>query len=95
MRLSSGTLDDRPDKQHRDGILRVETTDIDEGKRVVEGVLAVTAKKWRLRSSRPNGGDTIILEYECRLRRAYTPDSVRAQVLRQGVPLIRAAGWDR
>ena len=95
MRLSSGTLDDRPDKQHRDGILRVETTDIDEGKRVVEGVLGVTAKKWGLRSSTPNGGDAIVLEYECRLRRAYTPDSVRAQVLHQGVPFVRAAEWDR
>ena len=95
MRLSSGTLDDRPGKQHRDGILRVETTDIDEGKRVVEGVLRVTAKKWRLRSSTPNGGDTLVLEYECRLRRAYTPDSVRAQVLRQGVPFVRAAEWHR
>jgi hypothetical protein len=94
-RLSSGTLDDRPDKQHRDGILRVETTDIDEGKRVVEGVLGVTAKKWRLRSSKTNGGDAIVLEFECRLRRAYTPDSVRAQVLHQGVPFVRAAEWDR
>ena len=95
MRLSSGTLGDRPDKQHRDGILRVETTDIDEGRRVVEGVLAVRAKKWRLRSSTPNGGYTIFLEYECRLRRAYRPDSVRAQVLHQGVPFVRAAEWGR
>jgi len=95
MRLSSGTLADRPDKRHRDGILRAETTDIDEGKRVVEGVLRVTAKKWRLRSSTPNGGGAIVLAYECRLRRAYTPDSVRAQVLHQGVPFVRAAEWDR
>lgn len=95
MRLSSGTGDDRPGKQRRDGILRVETTDIDEGRRVVEGVLRVMAKRWRLRSSRPNGGDAIVLEYECRVRRAYTPDSVRAQVLRQGVPFVRAAEWDR
>ena len=90
-----GILADRPGKQHRNGILRVETTDIDEGKRVVEGVLAVTAKKWRLRSSTPNGGDTIVLEYECRVRRSYTPDSVRAQVLQQGVPFVRAAEWGR
>jgi hypothetical protein len=95
VRLSSGTHGDRPDKQHRNGILRVETTDIDEGRRVVEGVLGVTAKKWRLRSSAPNGGDAIVLEYECRLRRAYTPVSVRAQVLHQGVPFVRAAEWDR
>lgn len=95
MRLSSGTRGDRPDKQHRDSILRVETTDIDEGKRVVEGVLGVTAKKWRLRSSRPNGGYAIVLEYECRLRRAYTPNAVRAQLLHQGVPFVRAAEWAR
>jgi hypothetical protein len=95
MRLSSGTLGARPGKQHRDGILRVKATDIDEGKRVVEGVLGVTAKKWRLRSFTPNGGDAIVLEYECRLRRAYTSDSVRAQVLHHGVPFVRAAEWDR
>lgn len=94
MRLPSGTSGDRPDKQRRDGILRVETSDIDEGRRVVDGVLGVMAKKWCLRSS-TNGGDAIVLEYECRLRRAYTPDSVRARVLHQGVPFVRAAGWDR
>jgi hypothetical protein len=94
-RLSSGTLDDRPAKQRRDGILRVDTTDIDEGKRVVEGVLRVTAKKWHLRSFTPSGGDAIVLKYECRLRRAYTPGSVRARVLHQGVPFVRAAEWDR
>jgi len=95
IRLSSGTVDDRPDKQRRAGILRVETTDIDVGERVVEGVLRVTAKKWRLRSSTPNGGNTIVLEYECGLRRVYTPDSVRGQVLHLGVPFVRAAEWDR
>ncbi len=95
MRLSSGSLDDRPGKQRRDGILRVETTDIDEGRRVVDSVLRVTAKKWRLRSSTLNGGNAIVLEYECRLRRAYSRDSVRTQVLHQGVPFVRAARWDR
>jgi hypothetical protein len=81
-------------KQPRDGILRVETTDIDEGRRVVEGVVGVTAKKWRFRSSTPNGGNTIVLEYECRLRRKYTPDAVRAQLLQRGAPFILAAQWN-
>jgi len=82
-------------KQPREIVLRVETTDVDDAMRVVERVLGVMAKKWRLRGSRPNGGRTIVLEYECRLRRAYRPDSVRAQVLHQGVPFVRAAEWDR
>jgi hypothetical protein len=94
-RMASGTLDGRPDKQHRDGILRVQTTDIDEGKRVVEGVLGVTAMKWRLRSFTPNGADAIVLEYECRLRRAYTPDAVRARLLYQGEPFVQVAEWQR
>ena len=89
------TLGNGRSKPPRDIVLRVETTDVDDGMRVVDHVLRVTAKKWRLRSSTPNGGDAIVLEYECRLRRAYTPDSVRAQVLHQGVPFVRAAEWDR
>jgi len=82
-------------KQPREIVLRVETTDVDDAMGVVERVLGVMAKQWRFRASRPNGGRTIVLEYECRLRRTYTPDSVRAQVLHQGVPFVRAAEWDR
>ena len=82
-------------KQPRDIVLRVETTDVDDAMRVVERVLGVMAKRWHFRGFRPNGGRTIVLEYECRLRRTYTPDSVRAQVLHQGVPFVRAAEWDR
>jgi hypothetical protein len=90
----SGAVGKEGGKQPRDGILRVETTDIDEGRRVVEGVLGVTGKKWRFRSSTPNGGNTIVLEYECLLRRKYTPDAVRAQLLQQGAPFVRATEWD-
>jgi hypothetical protein len=89
------TLGNGHSKQPREIVLRVETTDVDDAMRVVERVLGVMAKKWRFRGSRPNGGRTIVLEYECRLRRTYTPDSVRAQVLHQGVPFVRAAEWDR
>jgi len=81
-------------KQHRNGILRIVTTEVDEGRRVVEGVLGVMAKKWRLRSFTPNGGKAIVLEYEGRLRRKYTPDAVRAQLLQQGTPFVQAAEWD-
>jgi len=84
---------DRPDKAHREGTLRIATTDIDEGRRAVEAVLGVTAKKWRLRSTAPNGGNTLVLVYECRLRRAYAPEAVRAQLLLQGAPFVRAVEW--
>jgi len=79
----------------RGGVLRVETTDVDDGMLVAERVLAVAAKKWRFRRSTPNTGKAIVLEYECRLRRTYTPEVVRAQVLHQGVPFVRAAEWER
>ncbi len=92
-RVTSAARGDRPDKPHRDGTLRVATTDIDEGRRAVEGVLGVTAKKWRLRSTTPNGGETLVLVYECRLRRAYTPTAVREQLLLQGVPFVQAVEW--
>jgi len=82
-------------KQPRDGLLRVETTDVDVGIRVVERVLGVTAKKWRFRGATPSAGKAIVLEYECRLRRPYTPDAVRTQLLHQGVPSVRAAEWER
>jgi len=90
--LETGT--DGHAKQSRGGVLRVEATDVDDGMRAVERVLGVTAKKWHLRSTTPNGGKTIVLEYECRLRRAYTLDAVRAQVLDQGAPFVRLAEWN-
>ena len=82
------------DKQSRGGVLRVEATDVDDGMRVVERVLGVTAKKWHCRSTTPNGGKTIVLEYECRLRRTYTSDAVRTQLLHQGAPFVRRVEWD-
>ena len=92
-RVASVPRDDRPEKPHRDGMLRVATTGTDKGRRAVEGVLRVTAKKWRLRQAAPNGGETLVLVYECRLRRAYTPEAVRAQLLHQGVPFVQAVEW--
>ena len=71
----------------------METTDIDEGRRTVEGVLRVTAKKWRLRSTALHGDETFLLVYECRLRRVFTPQTVRAQLMHQGVPFVQAAQW--
>ncbi len=81
-------------RQLRAGVLRVETTDVDEGMRIAERVLAVAAKQWRFRRSTPTSGRAIVLEYECRLRRTYTPEVVRTQLLYQGVPFIRAAEWE-
>ena len=93
VRLSSSTLGDPPDQRRRGGNLRIETTDIDEGRRVVEGVLGVTAKKWRLRSSATNGVNAVVLVYECQLRRAYWSDVVRARVLSEGQPFVQAVEW--
>jgi hypothetical protein len=80
-------------KQPRGGVLRVETTDVDEGMRIVERLLGVTAKRWRFQGTRPNGGKTVILEYQARLRRTYTRDIVRTRLLHHGVPFLRAAEW--
>ena len=80
-------------KQPGELVLRVETTDVDDGMRVVERVLRVTAKKWNLRRAAPNAEKAIVLDYVCRLRRMYTPDAVRALLLHDGVPFVRAAEW--
>jgi hypothetical protein len=80
-------------KPPRDLVLRVETTDVDDGMRMVERVLAVTAKKWHFHRTRSNGGKTVILEYHARLRRTYTPQAVRTRLLHLGAPFVRAAEW--
>lgn len=77
----------------RDVVMRVETTDVDEGTHAVEHVLAIHAKKWRLERTTRNGGKTVILEYRARLRRTTTIEAIRAQVLQQGVPFIRSARY--
>jgi hypothetical protein len=80
-------------KPHRDLLLGVEVTDVDDGMRIVERVLGVTAKKWSFHQTRPNGGKSVILEYHARLRRSYTPEAVRTRLLHHGTPFIRAAEW--
>jgi hypothetical protein len=74
-------------------VLRVETTDVDDGIRAVERVLRVTAKKWNLRRAAANAKKAVVLDYVCRLRRVYTPDDVRALLLHDGVPFVLAAEW--
>jgi hypothetical protein len=81
------------DKQPGELVLRVETTDVDDGIRVVERVLRVTAKKWNLRRAAANAAKAVVLDYACWLRRAYTPDDVRALLLHDGVPFVLAAEW--
>jgi small basic protein len=80
-------------KAHRDLLLSVEATDVDDGMRMVERVLGVTAKKWSFHRTRMNGGKTVILEYHARLRRRYTPEAVRTRLLHLGTPFVRAAEW--
>jgi len=89
------TLGNGSSKPPRDVVLRVETTDVDDGMRVVDHVLGVAAKKWRLRRSTRNASKAIVLEYDCRLRRAYTPDGVRTRLLHHGEPFVRSAEWDK
>jgi hypothetical protein len=80
-------------KPHRELVLRVEATDVDDGMRMVERVLGVTAKKWSFHRTRPNGGKTVILEYNARLRRSYTPEAVRTRLLHLGTPFVRGVEW--
>jgi hypothetical protein len=80
-------------KQPREIVLRVETSDVDDGMRVVEQLLVVAAKKWRHQRTIPKGGKTVVLEYQARLRRTYTPDRVRGRLLQLGAPFVRLAEW--
>ena len=79
--------------QPRDIVFRIEATERESGRRVVEEILAATTKKWRFRRTPQNGGRIVNLQYHARLRRAYSPDQVRDELLRKGAPLIRVAEW--
>jgi hypothetical protein len=93
--------DDRPGGDaKRDGepkpksmVLRVETDDLDHGRRVVEAALAETAKKWRFERTLHHGGRTTGLEYHARLRRSHTPEAVRGRILNDGSPFVTAVEW--
>lgn len=74
-------------------VLRVETDDLDQGRRVVEAVLAETAKKWRFERTLHHGGRTTGLEYHARLRRSHTPEAVRGRILNDGSPFVTAVEW--
>jgi Domain of unknown function (DUF4956) len=74
-------------------VLRVETDDLDHGRRVVEAALAETAKKWRFERTLHHDGRTIGLEYHARLRRSQTPDAVRDRILNDGSPFVTAVEW--
>jgi hypothetical protein len=81
------------ESQPRDIVFRIEATERERGRRVVEEILAATTKKWRFRRTPQNGGGIVNLQYHARLRRAYSPDQVRDELLRKGAPLIRVAEW--
>jgi uncharacterized protein DUF4956 len=74
-------------------VLRVETDDLDQGRRVVEAALAETAKKWRFERTLHHGGRTTGLEYHARLRRSHTPEAVRGRILNDGSPFVTAVEW--
>jgi hypothetical protein len=74
-------------------VLRVETDDLEHGRRVVEAALAETAKKWRFERPLHHGGRTTGLEYHARLRRSHTPEAVRGRILNDGSPFVTAVEW--
>jgi hypothetical protein len=74
-------------------VLRVEADDLEHGRRVVEAVLAETAKKWRFERTLHHGGRTTGLEYHARLRRSHSPDAVRGRILNDGSPFVTAVEW--
>jgi hypothetical protein len=96
-----GRLDDRtggeakphPDPKPKTMVLRVEADDLEHGRRVVEAVLAETAKKWRFERTLHHGGRTTGLEYHARLRRSHSPDAVRGRILNDGSPFVTAVEW--
>ncbi len=85
-----GRLDDPKPKTM---VLRVEADDLEHGRRVVEAVLAETAKKWRFERTLHHGGRTTGLEYHARLRRSHSPDAVRGRILNDGSPFVTAVEW--
>jgi hypothetical protein len=74
-------------------VLRVESDDLEHGRRVVEAALAEAAKKWRFERTLHHGGRTIGLEYHARLRRSSTPEAVRGRILNDGSPFVTAVEW--
>ena len=74
-------------------VLRVETDDLDQGRRVVEAALAETAKKWRFERTLHHDGRTTGLEYHARLRRSQSPEAVRDRILNDGSPFVTAVEW--
>lgn len=74
----------------RNAILRVQVTDVDEGRHVVEPLLDSLTKAWqRSRIGRAeDAGDHVVLEYQVRFRRRYPAEEVRDHLLRHGRPLV-------
>jgi hypothetical protein len=74
----------------RRAILRVQVTEVDGGRRTVEALLETLTKSWRwIRTS--VAGQTSALVYEVRLRKKYTAEQVREQLVRDGRPIVTAA----
>jgi hypothetical protein len=81
------------DAKPKSMVLRVEAGDLEHARRVVEEVLAATAKKWRFERTLHHGGRTIGLEYHARLRRSHSAETVRGRILNDGAPSVTAAEW--
>jgi small basic protein len=90
---AGGEAKPNPEPKPKSMVLRVEADDLEHGRRVVEAVLAATAKKWQFERTRHHGGRTTGLEYHARLRRSQSPEAVRGRILNDGSPFVTAVEW--
>jgi hypothetical protein len=74
----------------RNATLRVQVTDVDEGRRAVEPLLDTLTKTWRRARISGAGGAVAVLEYEIRLRRRHPADELRSRVQKDGQPFVVA-----
>ena len=90
---AGGEAKPNPEPKPKSMVLRVEADDLEHGRRVVEAVLAATAKKWQFERTLHHGGRTTGLEYHARLRRSQSPKAVRGRILNDGSPFVTAVEW--
>jgi len=90
---AGGEAKPNPEPKPKSMVLRVEADDLEHGRRVVEAVLAATAKKWQFERTLHHGGRTTGLEYHARLRRSQSPEAVRGRILNDGSPFVTAVEW--
>jgi uncharacterized protein DUF4956 len=74
----------------RDATIRVQVTDVEEGRQVVESLLDDLTKSWHRSRITGGGGPVVVLEYEVRLRRRHPAEEVRDRLHEDGEPFVVA-----